>query len=407
VKNRYFFSVIFFTFLCFPGSLTAIENRATTSTQPELNVTPDSITLTVNTTSATLTESRPVRGIHLTASAAGSKKYRKNHLEPMFANTLINAVVIDLKEEDGFVYVPGIKLVEKVGAYSADIPDLQAWLADLKNRNIYTVGRIVVFKDNKAPRKYPALSVHNPNGEIWRDRKHITWLDPYNREAWRYNLVIALQAAKLGFDEIQFDYLRFPTDGNLKTMRFIKPYHAESASQALVDFLRQAHQVLHPLGTKISIDVFGLTTSVNTGMGIGQRLAPMAEQVDFVCPMTYPSHYARGEYGIPNPNDQPYRVIHLAMRDALRVLGPENARKLRPYLQDFSLKGRGIHYGPKEVRAQIQATTDLGVSNWTLWNARCVYTTSAFRTPVSPSREPSEAPAPSPASSTVKHPKKH
>lgn len=324
-----------------------------------------------------------VHAVHLTASAAGSKKYRLK-LEKMFHETILNAVVIDLKDEGGEVYVPDVKAVERAGSYRREVRDMAAWIGDLKKRNIYTIGRIVVFKDNIMPRKTPSVAVHNNNGELWFDRKHTTWLDPYNQEAWRYIFLIALEASKLGFDEIQFDYLRFPTDGSLAQMRFAKPYSRNAASHALVEFLAQAHQLLHPLGTKISIDVFGLTTSVNTGMGIGQLLGPMAEQVDFICPMTYPSHYAKGEYGIANPNDQPYRTISLAMRDALRSLGPQGSQKLRPYLQDFSLKGRGIPYRTKEVRAQIQAAADLGVMSWTLWNANCHYTLDAIRTPVLP-----------------------
>src|SRR5262249_14169464 len=163
----------------------------------------------------------------------------------------------------------------------------------------------------------------------------------------------------------------------------------------------QARQLLHPSGIKISIDLFGLTTTVNTGMGIGQILGPMAEQVDYVCPMVYPSHYAKGEYGITNPNDVPYKTISLAMHDAIRALGPEHASKLRPYLQDFSLKGRGIRYGTKEVRAQMQAAADLGINSWTLWNARCSYTLEALRTPITPSpvKKPQIA-----VSSDVNHP---
>jgi hypothetical protein len=327
---------------------------------------------------------RPIRAIHLTASAAGSKKYRKNHLEPMFANTVINAVVVDIKEEDGWVFIPGVKMVEEAKAFSNAIPDLESWLAELKSRGIYTAARLVAFKDNKAPRQFKNMGVKTANGDLWQDRKGITWLDPYNQQAWRYDLLIALQAAKLGFEEIQFDYIRFPTDGNIKSAHYVKPYSIDAASKALVDFLRQATQLLRPLGTKVSIDVFGLTTSVNSGMGIGQRMTAMTAEVDFVCPMTYPSHYARGEYGIPNPNDEPYRTIHIAMRDALKALGPGNAHKLRPYYQDFSLKGRGVRYGPDEVRAQIQAGVDLGVTNWTLWNASCKYTVSALRSPFEP-----------------------
>jgi hypothetical protein len=339
-------------------------------------------TVAVSTLSVTdVAAPKPVRAIHVTAWMAGSKKYRP-HLNDLLRTTVINAVVIDIKEYEGEVYIPGVSMAEKAGAYVPAMPDIANWVADLKHQGVYTVARIVVFKDNIMPRKSKALAVKNPQGDLWLDRHNITWLDPYNPEAGRYNLLIALQAAKLGFDEVQFDYIRFPTDGSLSQMRFSQPYSKVAASRALVAFLKQAHQLLEPLGTKISIDVFGLTTSVTSGMGIGQVLGPMAEQVDFVCPMVYPSHYAKGEYGIPNPNDQPYRVIHLAMRDALKILGPADAKKLRPYLQDFSLPHRGIRYHAKEVRAQMQAAMDVGVESWTLWNARCSYTLDAIRTPV-------------------------
>ncbi len=326
---------------------------------------------------------RPVHAIHMTISAAACKKFRAA-LDKMFAETVINAVVVDMKEEDGSVYVPGVKAAERAGAYVRAVPDLADWLGSLKKRGIYTVARIVVFKDNKLPRKDRSLAVRNPQGELWFDRTKTTWLDPYNKEVWRYIHLISLEAAKVGFDEIQYDYIRFPTDGTLASMRFSQPYSRRAASQALIDFLAQARQLIHPMGAKISIDVFGLTTSDNTGMGIGQLIGPMTEQVDFVCPMTYPSHYAKGEYGLANPNDQPYTTVSFAMRDAIKTLGPSNAGKLRPYLQDFSLKGRGIPYRTKEVRGQIQAAADMGILNWTLWNANCRYTWDAIRTPVNP-----------------------
>ncbi len=331
--------------------------------------------------SVTVTPLKPVHALHVTAWMAGSKKYRE-HYNELLRTTVVNAIVIDVKEFEGEVYIPGVSLAEKAGAYVPAMPDIADWLADLKRQGVYTVARIVVFKDNIMPRKNKSLAVKNPQGELWFDRNKITWLDPYNQEAGRYNLLIALQAAKLGFDEVQFDYIRFPTDGSLNQMHFSRPYNKEAASAALVGFLKQAHQLLQPTGAKVSIDLFGLTTSVSTGMGIGQLLGPMAEQVDFVCPMVYPSHYAKMEYNIPNPNDQPYKIVSLSLHDALRALGPGNAQKLRPYLQDFSLKGRGVRYGKKEVRAQIQAAMDLGVESWTLWNARCSYTLDAIRTPV-------------------------
>ena len=354
----------------------------------------DAVLSTVSVTAfsapVVLRAEKPVHALHVTAWMAGSKKYRE-HLYDLFRTTVINAVVIDIKEYEGEVYIPGVSIAEKAGAYVPAMPDIAQWLQELKRQGIYTVARIVVFKDNIMPRRNKSLAVKNPERELWFDRHRVTWLDPYNPESGRYNLLIALQARKLGFDEVQFDYLRFPTDGSLSQMRFSRPYEKAAASQALVSFLQQANRLLHPLGAKISIDVFGLTTTVNTGMGIGQLLAPMAEQVDYVCPMTYPSHYAKGEYGIPNPNDQPYKTIHLAMHDALRALGPSGQLKLRPYLQDFSLKGRGIRYGAKEVRAQMQAAADLGVDSWTLWNARCSYTPGAIQTPVTATVSPSSS----------------
>ena len=326
------------------------------------------------------TSTHPIRAIHVTSWQAGSTKYRR-YLANLFEHTMVNAVVIDIKEYQGEVYIPGVTAAQEVRAYVKAMPDLATWLIDLKKRGIYTIARQVVFKDNIMPRKRPTAGVQNYQGELWYDRHHVAWADPYDKEARRYNLLIALQASKLGFDEVQFDYIRFPTDGNLHAIHYPVPHNSASASAALVEFLSQANQLLHPLGTKISIDVFGLTTSDNSGMGIGQLLAPMTEKADYVCPMVYPSHYARGEYGIPYPNSEPYKTVHYGLRDAVKALGPEQARKLRPYLQDFSL---GVHYGLKEVRAQLQAAADVGIQDWSLWNPRCVYTVSALTTAPEP-----------------------
>jgi len=338
-----------------------------------------------------------IRGIHLTGSAAASKKYREKFMR-MVSETVVNAAIIDIKEETGFIYIPGVKPAIRVGASQPVMSDWKEWLAFLKEQGIYTAARIVVYKDNIYPRQNRAAAVKNVHGEIWFDRTKTTWLDPYSDEAQSYNLLVALEAAKLGFDEIQFDYIRFPTDGNLGMMRFSRPFGRTSSSDALVEFLRKARQLLHPMGVKLSIDVFGLTTTHNHGMGIGQQIGPMSEQVDFVCPMVYPSHYNPGEYGLKNPNDDPYKTIYFAMRDAKKSLGEQGLAKLRPYLQDFSLKGRGIRYGIKEVQDQIQASADQGILSWTLWNARCSYTWDAIRTPVTPkplktSSEPSVSPS--------------
>ncbi len=325
-----------------------------------------------------------IRAIHLTGSAAASKKYREK-LKKMLDQTILNGVIIDIKEETGYIYIPGVSTAEKAGAYQRTMGDWKEWLAQLESEGVYAAARIVVNKDNIYPRKNLAAAVKNTHGEIWFDRTKTTWMDPYSNEAQRYNLLVALEAAKLGFDEIQFDYIRFPTDGSLNMMRFSQTFNKRTSAAAIVEFLMKAKQLLQPMGVKLSIDVFGLTTT-GSGMGIGQDMAAMSEQVDFVCPMVYPSHYNPGEYGLAIPNDAPYETITFAMREAKKMLG--GVSKLRPYLQDFSLKGRGKRYAAKEVRAQIQASADQGIVGWTLWNARCSYTLDALRDPVTPNLDP-------------------
>ncbi|MDR3275475.1 MAG: putative glycoside hydrolase [Endomicrobium sp.] len=313
-----------------------------------------------------------IRGIHLSVWISGSEKHRKIAME-LFDNTELNTAVIDIKEYEGQVYIDGIKIVNVNGAYVKAIPNLEKYISDLKEKGVYIIARIVVFRDNILTRKKPELAVKNPDGTIWYDRKGIAWLDPYNKDTWDYNLKIAEKAADIGFDEIQFDYIRFPSDGNTKNCRYSKPHSAVEASKALVGFLKEANKRLKSKGTKISIDVFGLTTTATDDMGIGQKIIGMTEWVDYVSPMVYPSHYGKWNYGIADPNKEPYKTVYLALEGALRRIPNE---KLRPWLQDFSL---GYKYGKDEVEAQIQACYDNKIGCWLLWNPRCVYTKSALK----------------------------
>jgi len=348
----------------------------------DISISSDTATVSSDTQTV-IVDTRPIRGIHVTAWSAGSTKYRKK-LDAILKTSVINSVIIDIKEYKGEVYIPGVRMAVAAGAYVPAMPDLASYVADLNRRGIYTVARVVVFKDGIYPKKNPHTAVKNASGGIWADRAGNTWFDPYHVEGWRYNTIIALEAARMGFKEIQFDYIRFPTDGALSQMRFSKPYTRKDASDALVGFLRHARQALQPTGVKISIDVFGLTTTDNSGMGIGQLIRPMAEQVDYVCPMIYPSHYYPGEYGLAIPNNQPYKVIWFALRDAIKNMGPDARQKLRPYLQDFSLRKAGIPYNKAEVEAQIQASADHGILSWNLWNASSNYTWSALETEILP-----------------------
>ncbi|MDR1784400.1 MAG: putative glycoside hydrolase [Endomicrobium sp.] len=309
-----------------------------------------------------------IRGIHLSAWVSGSPKSRKPLID-LLDNTELNAVVIDIKEYEGKVYINGVRVVNKNSAYVEAIPDLEKYISNLKEKGIYTIARIVVFRDNTMARKKPEFAIKNPDyNTIWTDRKGSAWLDPYNKYAWTYNIDIAERAINIGFDEIQFDYIRFPSDGNTKNCRYSKPHSTIEASNALVNFLKEANKRLKTKGAKISIDVFGLTTTALDDMGIGQRIVEMAKWVDYISPMVYPSHYEKWNYGIAEPNKEPYKIVYMALRGALKRIPKE---KLRPWLQDFSM---GYKYGKNEIKAQIQACYDNKIESWLLWNPRCVYT---------------------------------
>jgi hypothetical protein len=334
-----------------------------------------------STETAAATEVKPapvrpkyVRGIHLTSWVAGSSKYRA-YLDELVTNSEINTVVIDIKEYEGEVYIPGVEELKELNIYVPAVPDIENYLSKLKAKGVYTIARIVVFKDNLMPRKKLNLAVKNPEGGVWKDRRGLTWLDPYRRENWDYNIRIAERAVDLGFEEIQFDYIRFPSDGNTRECRYSSAHSTTTTNAALVGFLQEANKRLKPTGANISIDVFGLTTTVRHDMGIGQNIVDMTEWVDYVSPMVYPSHYNKGEYGIPDPNSAPYKTVFLSMEGAKKRLGV-NAGKLRPWLQDFSM---GVHYGKNEVSAQIQACYDNDIGDWILWNPRCVYTRAALK----------------------------
>ncbi len=326
--------------------------------------------------SAQIKKPKYVKGIHLTAWVAGSKKARKR-IDALLKETELNTVVIDIKEIQGEIYIPGVRTAEELGLTVKAIPDLAEYMEQLKKDGIYTIARMVIFKDNGLAKKKPELAVKRPDGSPWRDHKKNMWVDPYNPKVWDYNIEIAARAAEVGFDEVQFDYIRFPSDGNIKECRYSYAQHNSStAARALDSFLETAHKKIKPLGINISIDLFGLTPSVNHGMGIGQKIVEMTRYVDFVSPMVYPSHYAKGEYGIGEPNKYPYPVVFRTMSDAKKRFNGE-VQKLRPYLQDFSL---GYKYGPKEVRAQILACENLGIQEWLLWNPSCIYTKEALMT---------------------------
>lgn len=329
-------------------------------------------------------DKRKVKGIYITGNTVAYTE-RYNKLLELVNTTELNTVVIDIKDDEGLMtYASSLQDVEFAGANKkVRIKDIDGVLKVLRENDIYPIARIVTFKDRRAGDKYANLAVKNKNGGIWRDRNGMSWLNPYNKESWDYIVDIAEEAAVKGFKEIQFDYVRFPTDGNIKAIDYGADAEKPKA-EAIAEFLSYARERLQSMGVVVSADVFGLVTTDKGDMGIGQHLESMAKSVDVICPMVYPSHYGKGSYGVLEPDFEPYKIVNKSMSVAqqrIDILGEkEKVALLRPWLQDFtaSYLDRYKKYGAKEVRDQINAVYDSGQDEWILWNAGNIYTKGAL-----------------------------
>ena len=314
-----------------------------------------------------------VRGVYVTGWVAGTPSLFKRLLRFIDA-TPVNSLVIDIKDDTGKLsYRSAVPMVNTLDAWENKIPDVQKMLKTLQQKKVYPIARLVVFKDPYLAEKRPEFALKQPNGEVWRDYKGMAWVDPHAREVWEYNIQIAKEAVKMGFSEIQFDYVRFASDGDLRSC--VYPYADGSSKEDVIrDFLLYAREELEPLGAVVSADVFGLACSAPDDLFIGQKLEKIAEAVPVICPMVYPSHYARGSYGLAKPDLQPYATVLRSLQDAGQRL-KDYPVKLRPWLQDFSL---GNAYGPAEIQAQIQAVYDAGVREWLFWNPSCRYNVDKY-----------------------------
>jgi hypothetical protein len=322
----------------------------------------------------------PIKGIYVSAYSLHSEKF--NQLLHLVDTTDLNAMVIDIKTDSGQVTYPSIiPLVKEIGANSnLLIPDLKEKLKLLKSKQIYTIARVVVFKDPYLSNRKNDFAIMNKSGAVWRDNKGIAWVDPYKEKVWDYNIHIAQEAAELGFDEVQFDYVRFPENGRKldKEVNF-EQHHGWSKSQVIEAFLKRAKS---QIGSKaiVSVDVFGLTTSSQQDMGIGQEWSLISKEVDVISPMLYPSHYSKGIYGIANPDFQPYAVINRAVSDAKKkneqlLQAKQSAARIRPWFQDFTATWVHPHknYGIQDVKEQIKAAHEQGIDEFLLWNSHCTY----------------------------------
>jgi hypothetical protein len=310
-------------------------------------------------------ELRPIYALYLNPVVTTSLD-EVDALIEVINTTNANAVVIDIKEEWVW-YDTDVQFYHDVGTVRPAY-DLAQILDRFHQSNIYTIARLVVFKDSTVAEAKPEFAIRDTRtGGPWRDFNGVAWVNPMQRELWTPNLDLAVEAASAGFDEIQYDYIRFPTDGDLTTMDFGQPYTQQARQSAIEGFLSESRRRLLPTGTRQSADVFGFTMLVDDDLGIGQHFATLAGLLDYLSPMVYPSHYSEGQFGLPgHPNDFPYEVVDISLQGGVERLGGQSLQ-IRPWLQDFDLYGMN-RYGSAEVRAQIQAANEHGTSGWMLWD---------------------------------------
>ncbi len=320
-----------------------------------------------------------VRGLYLTAWSAGSRR-RLAALTALAERTEINSFVIDIKDATGYVsHRTKVPLARAIGATGEiRIPSLSYMLGKLEEAGIYPIARIVIVKDPLLAAARPGLAVQDTAGGVWVDGNGIVWLNPYQKEVWDYHVALAREVAEWGFPEIQWDYVRFPDAPSSELDRTHFPgADGRPKAQAIRDFLAYSREQLSDLDVHVTADVFGVTTSATRDVGIGQVWESFIDVVDVALPMVYPSHYWKGSFGIDTPNAYPYEIVRTALEHGLRrSAGVPEAGATRPWLQDFTL-GKPA-YGAPEVRAQIQATYDVGIEEWILWNPGSRYTQEAL-----------------------------
>ncbi|WP_442599690.1 putative glycoside hydrolase [Neobacillus sp. D3-1R] len=333
-------------------------------------------------------QSEPIRGIYVAASKVNDPSF--NELISLIDKTDLNAMVIDIKDDNGRLTFKPLKNSPYYHVGHPYIKNPQKLIQTLNAKNIYPIARIVVFKDNVLSKAYPNLSFQTHKG-IWKNDRGDSFTNPFLKEVWDYNIGIAILAAQIGFKEIQFDYVRFPEkfetfekqlsyQGN-----FQKDQNGRERVMAVTYFVKYANEKLKPYHVKMSVDTFGNATVIDEARGIGQNFSLIAQHVDVISAMIYPSHW-NTIFGIPKPDTQPYRLVkNYAQVENSRLKKLNDPPISRPWIQDFTATwlGEGNYkvYGKKEIEDQIKALHSEGINEFLLWNSRNTYTPNVDYTP--------------------------
>jgi hypothetical protein len=339
----------------------------------------------------------PLKAVYMTQCVAATPSFRDKVVK-LIDDTEINAVVIDIKDYTGTVsFLTGDPEIDDSSGQGCRALDMKEFIERLHNKNIYVIGRLAVFQDPLYSKAHPELAVQKKSGGIWKDRKGLSFIDVGAKPFWEYIIKISKYSYDTGFDEINFDYIRFPSDGNMDDITF--PHTGSTTKKEMLKkFFEYLDGELSQVGVITSADLFGMTTTNTDDLGIGQILEYAMLNFDYIAPMVYPSHYPPEFNGWPDPNKVPYEIVKFSMDEAVarnnflrqevisaaalasstpsqKMLNRLKPTQLRPWLQDNDYP---VHYTPAMVRAQIEATYDAGLTSWMLWDPGNTYTREAL-----------------------------
>ncbi|MEI6296027.1 MAG: putative glycoside hydrolase [bacterium] len=320
-----------------------------------------------------------VKAIYVSSWVAGTPSFR-NKLIKLIDETELNAVIVDVKDSTGLIsFEVSDPFLKSFDTVEKRISDIEGLLDELHSKNIYVIARIASFQDPELVKKRPNLAVlQKSTGKPWGDRKGMHWVDPGSKDAWEYLVAIGKEAYKIGFDELNFDYIRFPSDGNMNDISY-RFYNNASTTKAgqIKSFFEYLNKNLKPIGAPLSADLFGMTMTNTDDLNIGQLFENAIPFFDFIAPMVYPSHYPPGFNGYKNPATKPYEIIKFSMDAGVKrsIAASSTPNKIRPWLQDFDM---GAVYTADMVRAQMAAAYDAGLNSWMLWDPSNKYTPTAL-----------------------------
>ncbi|MBU1658359.1 putative glycoside hydrolase [bacterium] len=321
-------------------------------------------------------ESINIKALYLTFWGASNNSQTSKNVLKIIEETNVNAVVVDVKNEYGSTsFLTSFEQANSYGAHrDRTNRDIQKFIATMKAKNIYTIARIVVFKDELQASNNPDYAIKNQEGEIWRNHDDMAWVDPFDKRSHDYTVSIAEEAAKVGFDEINFDYIRFPAKDNLKLS---KHNTEKNRVEAISQFLQTAQNRLRKYGVFISVDTYGNICWSDDDNNIGQRVDSLEKYADYLSPMLYPSGFASGSFYFQYPSEHPHAVIYRSIKNIHDRIDPCRVRPWLQYFQDYAHKKR--EYKKFEINEQMRASDDINTSGWMMWSPSSKYHLSYFK----------------------------